>query len=212
MLYLSWGAIALLGIVFLLFVIVTNPVSMPYFKVKLLGGTLLVIKRMNGNFVFRRSGSNDSVLDTKGFGSFISNPRAAARVAGVPGFVAYEGHAVPPTTEAIEAGVELQEGKADVHLELADTATAAAEKGILKPYMVEALYDYANAINPHYVNSRVERKIAESLRNMRTPIGTIFAYVTMLSIFIICAAVAYQMVMSGSANNAVESMANSINM
>lgn len=212
LLYVSWGAVAIIGMLFMLFLVVTAPVSMPFFKVKLLGGTLMLIKRMNGSFVVRRSGSNDSVLDTGNYGSFIPNPKAATRVAGVPGFVVYEQCAVPPTTEAIEAGVELQNNHYPVHMDLNDTAAAAGQDKVLKDYQVEALFDYSNAVNPHYVNARVERKVAEAIRQMRTPIGTIFSYVIMFVIIIIGSAVAYQMVMNGAATSAVESVATSINM
>lgn len=192
-------------VVLSIFIILAWPVS-AYIRARMFGGTLMILKRMNGAFALVYGSGKGSIVDAGSDGSYIPNPAASGRFGGVPAQFTYEMLAVPPSLEAALAGQKLKDVYFKPESTLEKTATAAYNAGVLDDFDVSALYEYANAINPHYISSRIERKAAEILKNARNPIGTVAAYVTLISMVIIVGAIGYKMVM-GSGGGSGEAIA-----
>ena len=192
---------------FMIFAIITAPVSVPFLLARLKNGHILVMKMLNGGY---RLIYADNEMNTKKYGSFLPNPKAATRLAGVSAYVAYEGHATPPTKEAAQAAEKLKDNHVLPEKEITETANRALNSGILDEFDVSAIYEYAAAINPHYVDARIERRAAELARGMRNPLPQIFGYAIILVIVLIGFALFWKIIAGGTGGAAVSGIANAI--
>lgn len=193
--------------IFLVFAILTAPVSVPFLLAKLKKGNIIIMKMLSGGIRFIYA---DQEMHTKNYGTFLPNPKAATRLAGVSAYVAYEGHATPPTIEASKAAEKLKENHVLPEEEIKDTAERAFNSGILEEYDVSAIYEYAAAINPHYVDARIERRAAELARGLRNPLPQIFGYAIVLIIVLIGFALFWKIIAGGAGGAAVSGLANAI--
>lgn len=205
--YISIFSNFMIFMIFLVFAALTAPVSLPYITTKLKKGNLLVLKMLNGGYRFVAA---DTELRTKKYGAFLPNPKASSRIAGVSGYVAYEGHATPPTKEAAQAAEKLRDSHVLPEEDIKDTADKAYNLGILDVHDVSAIYEYASAINPHYVDARIERRAAELARGMRNPLPQLFGYAIILIIVVIGFALAYKIITGGAGGSAVSSLASTM--
>ncbi|MCK5292951.1 MAG: hypothetical protein KAR39_13155 [Thermoplasmata archaeon] len=169
----------------------TASVAVPYLKCQLLGGTIMLIKRVTGNIVFKRSANKGTVLEAGDFGTFIPNSNATGQLAGVNATIAYELMAVPPSIEATIAAQKLRDAHVIPEMTLNATANKAKEEGTLNSLDVSALYEYTSAVNPHYVTARIERRVAEMLRHVRNSLPQLMGYAIVLVIILIGGALAY---------------------
>ncbi len=208
-----FGSSCILFMSLIFLILIGGPVMIPYLQVKMQRGSmLLIMKNLKGRYRFVAA---DSTMHTKLYGDFLPNEAATFQIAGVSAALAYEGHAVPPSQEAAEAGVKLQEANAPVYSDLTVTANEAQKLGTLSKLDVSALYQYSAAINPHYVNSRIERRAAELLRQNRDNFSKVAAYVMLFIMVIIAAALGYYIISSGAGSgtgNAVSQAASSLSM
>ena len=190
-------SIAVNIIVFLIafvYYIKTAPVAVPYLKCQLMGGTIMLIKRVTGNIVFKRSANKGTVLEAGDFGTFIPNSNATGQLAGVNATIAYELMAVPPSMEATIAAQKLRDAHVIPEMTLTATAEKAEKEGILNSLDVSALYEYTSAVNPHYVTARIERRIAEMMRHVRNSLPQLMGYAIVMIVILIGGAVAYTIV------------------
>ena len=196
---------------FFMYALMTLPFAGPYLLTKIRNGILLILKTDTGKFRFVSLSHN---YHSKKFGTFIPNSDAIINIAGIPLAYASQKLAVIPSVEACEAGSKLKEARADVYIDINETAKAAEKQGILTKIDVDALYMYSQNISPNFVEKRIAIRTAEILAQNRDQLGKMMGYAMVFFILLIGAGIAWHMISTGtgsSLGNTVSNVATSMN-
>ncbi|AKB78636.1 hypothetical protein MSHOH_2153 [Methanosarcina horonobensis HB-1 = JCM 15518] len=198
--------IVLLGIATLTlfgYLLVSLPFALPYLITKFKNGILLILKTDTGNYRFVPLSNS---YNSKTFGTFIPNPDAIMRIAGISVAFASQKMAVIPSQEACVAGTKLKEARADVYTNINQTAAAAEQKGILTKVDVDALYMYSQNISPNFVEKRIAIRTAEILAQNKDQLQKMMGYAMVFFILLIGAGIAWHMISSGSGSAVVDTI------
>ncbi len=181
-------------LIFILFIIVTKAVSIPFLMAKLKNGTLLFMKKTNGKYELVHGRDRGTIIDAGKYGTFVPNIDAATSLGGVPIYKTFQLIAVPATDQANEAATKLKDADFEPGNTFKETIESAKNQLVLDDADVSALYNYSNAVNPHYLNSRIERRVAEVLRAYRDNLPKLMGYAIIGFILMMGAALGFYII------------------
>jgi len=188
-------------------VAITAPFSLPYLKAKLSKGMVIILQTQTGK---REIIATDKNFKNKQYGVFLPTQESSFTIGTVPVALGHVDISDIPTPEACNAANKLDNADTEVYTTLEDSARAGLEAGVLDTYDARALYRYAANVTPNYVNSRIERKIAEILASRGNDIGKVFNYVIMVFILVVAAGIGYSMITGGGAGAVADSVSNTV--
>lgn len=207
----------MLAVIVLMFVFImmTAPVSFPFFKAKTSNGVLIFHKTGSGKYVLSVGKENSSSIYVKKLGVLLNNKQATGNFARIPCYTTYDACAVPASPEAYKAAEKLSLADVPAFDELDITAEEAAELQIIDDYDVTALKAYTKAVAPEGVYRAVEQRAAEIFRANRNDFGTFMKWFTVVAAIAGFVLLAYMIMHNGSgagvgaaAQQAAESVTN----
>jgi len=189
------------------YIAITAPIAGPYLKAKLNKGMVIFLQTETGKRVMIATDKN---YKNKQYGVFLPTEDSSFRLGNVPIALGHVDISVIPTLEACAAANKLDDEDSEVYLSLEDSAEAAVKRGIIDRHDARALYRYAANVTPNYVNSRIERKIAEILASRGNDIGKVFNYAIIFIMVMVWAGVAYSMISSGGTTALADSVSSTV--
>lgn len=123
---------------------------------------------------------------------------------GVKTYMVYEENAVPAETGLISLCTRMDAANISNIEEILDEENK--DRIVLKDLDLSVITKYFNYVNPHYLNVRVERTAAKLAKRYQQSWQTLLPWISMMTMFILFAAVAYAIIMSAMPSTGVQTL------
>jgi hypothetical protein len=190
-----------------LYVLITAPFAIPFLKAKLSKGMVIILQTQTGK---RELVPTDKNFKNKQYGVFLPTEESTFMVGNVPIALGHTDISVIPTKEICDAARKMDEADTEVYTDLESSARNALAMNVIDSTDARSLYRYAANVTPNYVNSRIERKVAEILSERGDSTAKIFTYTLAFVMIMVGAAIAYQAIAGGGASTVTDSLSTTV--